>query len=496
VEESPTLASDNRTLKLNGAKLAELRRVRGLSREQLADAAEGAHRLSVATIKRAEHGAPVYLETARRLAGLLNVSVQLLIEQGTADSNAADSSALELLSVDDGRPVGVAVLPFRVIGEDIETRLLAHGIVEDLTTRLGNWWFPVICRASTFDYNGGFDHREAAEQLRVGYFVEGSVQRRGNAVRVHARLVAARSLQQVWAAEYNRAHATLFALQDELTCGIIDGVNHKLLALEARRIEAFEPSDLEAWQLAVRGTQLFYERRQASNAAARELLHTAVNRDANLTWAYFLLALTYQQEIVNQWSLNPRETLGALAAVASEFERHHRGDARADVVMAYLLVYQGKRSEATDRLRRAIESAPNLHIAYSLLGQTLAMANDPDPAIEHFELAMRLSPRDADLWSVQTAMGLAHFVAERYDAALSWAEKAAQLRPDIAFTFGTVASASALAGDLPRARAALEEMVRLHPAVSMRGFEVMLASTQPDIAARYISGLRSAGFAA
>ena len=80
MNEPLAFAGDNRTLRLNGDKLVALRRGRGLSREQLADASTGVHRLSIATIKRAEHGNPVYLETARRLAGLLGVPIQSLLD--------------------------------------------------------------------------------------------------------------------------------------------------------------------------------------------------------------------------------------------------------------------------------------------------------------------------------------------------------------------------------------------------------------------------------
>ncbi len=493
MNEPLAFAGDNRTLRLNGDKLVALRRGRGLSREQLADASTGVHRLSIATIKRAEHGNPVYLETARRLAGLLGVPIQSLLDTHEAvEQERASRATLAPLG---NRPVGVVVLPFRAAGDDADTRLLADGMVEDLTTRLGNWWFPVICRASTFDYHGAADRSEAARHFHVGYFVEGSVQRRGDRVRVQSRLVATESGEQLWAAEFNRAHSKLFALQDELTCGIIDGVNQKLLQLEARRIQWCDPGSLQAWELAVRGSQLFYRRTASDNQAARDLLARAVREDQTLAWAYFLLAMTYQQDIINQWSAEPQGCLSALAEVAAQFERWHYGDARTDVILAYSMIYQGKREAAAERLQRAINSAPNLNFAYSLFGQTMAMANDPDPAIEQFELAMRLSPRDSDLWSVQTSIALAHFVAERYDLTLKWAEQAVQLRPDIAFTFGTVAAASALAGDIARAKVALTRMLELHPGISARGFETIVAATRPEIARRYMGGLRLAGLA-
>ena len=58
-----------------------------------------------------------------------------------------------------------------------------------------------------------------------------------------------------------------------------------------------------------------------------------------------------------------------------------------------------------------------------------------------------------------------------------------------------MAAASALAGDIARAKVALTRMLELHPGISARGFETIVAATRPGIARRYMGGLRLAGLA-
>jgi adenylate cyclase len=486
---APLGASDNRTIVLDGSVVANLRRCRGLSQEQLSHAAQGPHPLSVATIKRLERGSPVYLETARRVAELLGSSVESLRVQ----ENAPDIASVR----DEDRDrstVGVAVLTFRAVGEDQSSLNLAQGLVEDLTTRLSCWWFPVICRASTWGYGDSSERATIASDLHVGYFIDGSVQRQGQEIRVHCRLLNARSGVLIWAQEYNRAYADLFALQDEVTADIVESVGRRLLLLESKRSEQRDPSDLQAWELNVQGACAFHQRNPQSNQRARELLRRAVGVDAGSAASFFFLALTYQQELINQWSTRPNESLQGLLEVSLQFERLHASDPRADIVGAYRLLYGGRREAAKERLLRAIESGPNLPLAYSLLGQTLAMGNEADAAIEQFEIATRLSPRDGDLWSLRTATALAHFVAGRLPEALQWAECAVQDRPDIPFTFGTLAAVAALAGDVPKAKRAVGRMLALHPKMSISGFAAITASTDPRIAKRYMEGLRLAGF--
>jgi tetratricopeptide (TPR) repeat protein len=240
---------------------------------------------------------------------------------------------------------------------------------------------------------------------------------------------------------------------------------------------------------------LFHERRPASNQEARRLLQQSLQRDPQLDWAFYLGGLTHQQDIVNQWSSSPQASVKSLNELSVEFERKHPIDPRAQLVRAYALLYLGQREAAHDRLLQSLESAPNQHLSYLLLGQTLAMADSPDPAIEQYEIATRLSPRDCDLWSIRTATALTHFVAERLEQALIWAESALQLRPDLAFTFGTVASISALCGDLPKAKQALSSMLNINPNMTIERFAPVLASTHPGIAQRYLRGLKLAGLA-
>lgn len=479
-------AQDNRTVVLNGKQLSFLRRSLALSQEQLAAMSSGPHPLSVATLKRAERGVPVYLETARRLSELLNVSVDVLLANGSEFANDESQGA---------EPVGVAVLPFGAPGNDDSSVTFARGLVEDLTTRLSGHWFPVICRTSTLDYSTESALARVSDDLRVGYIVTGSVRRDAEkeTIRVQARLLDARSGTQLWSGEYNRPHSGLFLLQDELTAAIVDAVRHRLLLLEVRRLEARSPNDLQSWELCVRGAHLFYQRTPASNGQARTLLLRALQADPDSAWPLYLLAMTHQQDLVNQWSTDAAWSLRTLTELADEYKRRHPVDPRAQLTSAYAHIYLGKHERASELLQQSIEGGPNLHLAYLLWGQTLAMRGSPDEAIEQFEIATRLSPRDVDLWSVRTATALAHFVADRLQEALRWAEKALETRPDVAFTYGTAASVSALLGDLTKARDLVGKMMLANPQMSLGRFAPLVASTQPDIAKRYLEGLRIAG---
>lgn len=479
-------AQDNRTVVLNGKQVASLRRSLALTQEQLAAMSSGPHPLSVATLKRAERGVPVYLETARRLSELLNVSVDALLAEGAVDAPRTGDATTR---------VGVAVLPFQALGDDAASVTFGQGLVEDLTTRLSGHWFPVICRASTFEYSTASAVERVSDDLHIGYVVTGSVRRDPSkgAIRVQARLLDAKSGTQLWSGEYNRAYADVFRIQDDLTAAIVDAVRHRLLLLQVRRLETLPPSDLQGWELCVQGAHLFYQKNPLANSQARSFLLRALQLEPDSAWPLYLLTMSHQQDLVNQWTPDPQWSLKTLIALAGEYQRRHPTDPRAQLTSAYASLYVGKHERAAELLQQSLEGGPNLHLSYLLWGQTLAMRGLPDDAIEQFEIASRLSPRDVDLWSVRTATALAHFVADRLEEALRWARTALEMRPDLVFTYGTVASISALLGDLPTARELVAQMVIKNPHINLERFAPLVASTQPDIAKRYLEGLKTAG---
>src|SRR6202167_2686944 len=113
----------------------------------------------------------------------------------------------------------IAVLPFINMSGDPEQEYFSDGISEDIITALSKLrGFFVIARNSSFIYKGKAVHmKQVAEELGVGYVVEGSVRRGGDRVRITAQLNDAGTGSHLWAERYDRGLADVFAVQDEIT---------------------------------------------------------------------------------------------------------------------------------------------------------------------------------------------------------------------------------------------------------------------------------------
>jgi tetratricopeptide (TPR) repeat protein len=142
---------------------------------------------------------------------------------------------------------------------------------------------------------------------------------------------------------------------------------------------------------------------------------------------------------------------------------------------------------------RALVLNPNLSAAWFLSGFLRIWSGETEDAIERFARAIRLSPLDPELFRVQAGTAMAHFLAGRYDAAVSWAEKARSDVPFFLIAVGTIAASHAMAGRSDEAGRAIRDMRQLDPTLRVSNITDWLAVLRPEDLAIFADGLRKAG---
>jgi hypothetical protein len=92
--------------------------------------------------------------------------------------------------------------------------------------------------------------RDIGSELHVAYLVEGSVRRVKDQVRVTAQLINAKTDQHVWAKNYDRSLADIFAIQSELSKAIADELKLSLTAPQAAQLAqkpTVNPAAYDEW---------------------------------------------------------------------------------------------------------------------------------------------------------------------------------------------------------------------------------------------------------
>ena len=104
-------------------------------------------------------------------------------------------------------------------------------------------------------------------------------------------------------------------------------------------------------------------------------------------------------------------------------------------------------------------------MAWTFSGWVRIFFGEHEVALKHFAHSMRLSPLDPFMFAAQNGVAFVHFLAGRYDDALSWAEKAMQESADSRSALRVIAASSALAGRLEDAQKAMTHLREIDPAL-------------------------------
>jgi Tfp pilus assembly protein PilF len=329
--------------------------------------------------------------------------------------------------------------------------------------------------------------------LGVRYWVEGSVRREGQAVCVVARLVEAASRRVLWTQTYDRTVNDVLGFQHEVAYRIVQELGAFVLEHEAARLASRNGKLLTAWELSIKGAWHFRKQTRADNLRARGLLKEALRRDRGLPLAWYTLAMTYRIELLNRWADDLATSFQGLHETGKAYAEAHPDDAGHHVVAAYVHMLSRDLTGANEHLESALSIEPNHCTAYSVLAQSMAYGGKADQAIERFEMALRLRPVSPENWQLFVGKALCHFVQERYEDSLQWADRALAMQPSMAVSIATRAVACSYLGDERAARLAVAELKRAAPHVDLATLRALSVAADPATAERFLAGLQRAG---
>ncbi len=175
----------------------------------------------------------------------------------------------------------IAVLPFTNMSGDPEQEYFSDGITEDIITDLSKIsGLFVVARNTTFTYKGKpVKVHQVSQDLGVKFILEGSVRKAGPRVRVTAQLVDGKDGGHLWADRYDRELTDIFAIQGEITRGIVDQLKIKLLPEERRGIDRAPTENLDAYAYYLRGRQFLHRHSKTYYVLAKRMFAKAVELD-------------------------------------------------------------------------------------------------------------------------------------------------------------------------------------------------------------------------
>jgi len=388
----------------------------------------------------------------------------------------------------------IAVLPFTNMTDDTAQDYFSDGISEDIITALSKLrWFFVIARNSSFIYKGKAVHlKQIGDELGVGYVVEGSVRKVGERVRITAQLNDVATGCHLWAERYDRELADVFAVQDEITEAIVAAIEPQLYAAENFRARRKPPDSLDAWDLVMRALSHYWRVTRQDNVVAQALLEKAAALDPNYGQALGVLATSHTFSAHMGWEemavATPIAERAAATAISADSE-----DPWAHLALGCVYLFARRFDDSLAEFEAALRLNPNFSLAQGYHGLTLAYCGRWEEAIPAAQRALRLSPRDPLAAIYCGIAAYAHYVGRNYQEAMRHAREGIRQRGDFVGAHRVLTAAAGMAGQVDAAQAALQELRRVQPNISLRWIAREMPIRQDAEREHYLEGFRRAG---
>ena len=398
--------------------------------------------------------------------------------------------------------LSVVVLPFSNLTGDAAQDYLGDVITEELTTSLSR--IPhsfVIARSTAFTYKGkAVDVRQIGRGLGVRYILEGSQEQGGNRVRVNAQLIDADTGAHLWADQFDADRTDLLDMQDRIATRLSRALQIRLIEVDAARVARTHPGDADAEQLAMRCQAVLVGAHPGSVEAqgGYSLCERALERDERNVRALVSLSFKFTDRILSEQSPDRESDVRQASELVSRALATDPNDYGAHFAKAEILLGQQRFEEAIVEAERSLTLNPSFVSAYSALSVASSFLGRPQEALDYADKAMRLSPRDPNLYAFYLNKGFALSLLDQDDQAIGWLRRAVAAAPQWPLPQVLLAAALSLTGHESEARDVLNRYLSLTwtRARTIAQFKEQMPSNNPlflAFAARFVEGLRKAG---
>jgi TolB-like protein len=389
----------------------------------------------------------------------------------------------------------ILVLPFVTFDPDDR---IVDGLAEQISAGLGRFKqiFVIAHDSARALRRTGIDDFGAARALGVRYMVIGTARRGGDRLRVAARLVEVATGAELWADHVDSHVADVFALQDRVSQSILGALAPRLQMAEIDRIRHKPPGSLLAYDLCLAAHAAIRRMTRDGNQLALDHAAHALELEPDYGLAAGLSAWAYTLRVAHGWREDAEAERGRgvhLARVAIACGGRD-GDAEALAMGGYALGFLN--GELENGLM-AIEEGIQINRCYAraqvFAGWLLVYLGQAGQAIDRFQTAMQLSPRDPELFRLQTGLAYAHFITGDYSEAIVAGRAALQSHPEFTPVHRVLASALSLSGRIDEAAVIVGDLHRLVPAMTVRSYLAQSPFHRSGVIDQIVRGLRLAG---
>ena len=379
-----------------------------------------------------------------------------------SDANSNLDTGPQTILESSGKPT-IAILPFDNMSNDPEQEYFSDGITEDIITDLSKIsGLFVIARHSTFIYKGKqVNIKEISRQLGARYVLEGSVRKAGGQLRITAQLIDAQTNNHLWAERYDRELNDIFAIQDDVSRKIVDALEVKLSALEAKRLGHKGTDNIAAYEAILRGQEQFYSFTVGGINSAIDSFSRSIELDQNYAEAYAWKSRALVYSYITGINNSREEMLLPAMSLAKRAIELDKFLPIAHANLGWAKRWNKEFDEAIVEVTKAIELDSNFADGYLWLSMILSSSGRGQEALDPIEKGIRINPNYSVTYLF--ALGRAYYTLGKHEEALKYFNRGIDRNPNFIPNHIYKVAVFDLLGNHDHSEAAKNDLISIKP---------------------------------
>jgi tetratricopeptide (TPR) repeat protein len=353
----------------------------------------------------------------------------------------------------------VAILPFRILGDEQSLGYVAEGLNEALSAKLFQLKEVRLASDKAVAKVSEKDPLEkTARNLGVNLIVQGMIQGTSDKMAVIVNLMDPVEGKKIWTQQFTGVPKDLLSIEDQISSQLVTALDVKATNEEMARAAERPTDNVDAYDLYLRGRQALRGPDAIKSAqTAIDYFEQGIKKDPSFALAYTGLA-----DASTRMYIEKKDSFWAQKAVAAAQHAEQLKDNLPEVHFSLGNVYlrTGKTVEAISELKRGLQLAPNSDEGYVRLGRAYFESGQKQEAIAAYKKAIDVNPyysgHHIDLENAYFSLG-------DTEKALEEAKRVTELQPDSVQGWDNLGNAYERAGKYDESIAAYQKSIALSP---------------------------------
>ncbi|HXI90157.1 MAG TPA: protein kinase [Blastocatellia bacterium] len=353
----------------------------------------------------------------------------------------------------------IAVLPFKPLTADSRDESLGLGMAETLIMRLSKLRQITVRPLSAVSRYASLqqDAVAAGRELKTQAVLDGTIQKRGDRIRVTVRLHDTKDGRLIWSEQFDEKAADIFKVQDSISERVAQDLAVRMTEDERQRLRKHSTESAEAFEHYIRGRAYLSQANADSGFKALESFSQAVALDPNYASAYSGLSDVYN--LASDNFLAPNEALPKAREYAEKALASDESLDEAHLSMAQVRWWADWDKQGTEtEFKRTLDLNPNYAMARLEYGRFLTQQSRFEEAIAQMKLAEEIDPQSA---RIRYESGWIYYCARQYDRAINLFREALSMDMNSGQTHRRIGLALAQKGLLEEAIAELGKALEI-----------------------------------